>query len=98
MCRCWRRRAGLARAAAPVQAPAKTQAPALLGITYAGWKGDYRTAPKRLETIKAIGFQIVSFVPTYAYVGLDKIDFRPGPTPPSWARRSRPRCAPVSAS
>ena len=36
--------AGIARAAAPVQAPAKTQAPALLGITYAGWKGDYRTA------------------------------------------------------
>ena len=71
--------AGIARAAAPAQAPAKTQAPAPLGITYAGWKGDYRAAAKRLETIKAIGFQIVSFVPTYAYVGLDKIDLAAGP-------------------
>jgi hypothetical protein len=50
-----------------------------LGITYAGWKGDYRAANKRLETFKAIGFQIVSFVPTYAYVGLDKIDLAAGP-------------------
>jgi hypothetical protein len=69
--------AGIARAAAPAQA--KTQAPAPLGITYAGWKGDYRAAAKHLETIKAIGFQIVSFVPTYAYVGLDKIDLAAGP-------------------
>ena len=60
-------------------APAEAKAPAPLGISYAGWKGDYRAAAKRLETIKAIGFQIVSFVPTYAYVGLDKIDLAAGP-------------------
>jgi hypothetical protein len=58
---------------------AATDPPAPLGITYAGWKGDYRAANKRLETFKAIGFQIVSFVPTYAYVGLDKIDLGAGP-------------------
>src|SRR5262249_9781356 len=60
-------------------APAHADAPAPLGITYAGWKGDYKAANKRLETFKAIGFQIVSFVPTYAYVGLDKIDLTAGP-------------------
>jgi hypothetical protein len=58
---------------------AASDGPAPLGITYAGWKGDFRAANKRLETFKAIGFQIVSFVPTYAYVGLDKIDLAAGP-------------------
>jgi hypothetical protein len=60
-------------------ARAAPETPAPLGITLAGWKGDYRAAPRRLETIKAIGFQIVSFVPTYAYVGLDTIDLAAGP-------------------
>ena len=60
-------------------AAAAGEAPAPLGITYAGWKGDYRAAGKRLDAFKAIGFQIVSFVPTYAYVGLDKIDLAAGP-------------------
>jgi len=64
-------RVSSAASAAPVPAP--------LGVTYAGWKGDYRAAAKRLDTFKAIGFQIVSFVPTYAYVGLDKIDLGTGP-------------------
>ena len=63
--------ASLARAAG--------EAPAPLGVSYAGWKGEYRAAAKRLETFKTIGFQIVSFVPTYAYVGLDKIDLASGP-------------------
>src|SRR5689334_25414652 len=66
-------------AAAAPAAAAETPAPAPLGITYAGWKGDFRAATKRLDTFKAIGFQIVSFVPTYAYVGLDKIDLGAGP-------------------
>jgi hypothetical protein len=70
---------GLAHAAGAAHAPVETQASAPLGITYAGWKGDFRAAPKRLDAIKAIGFQIVSFVPTYAYVGLDKIDLGAGP-------------------
>jgi len=52
-------------------ARAATNEPAPLGITYAGCKGDFWAAPKRLEIIKTIGFQIVSFVPTYAYVGKD---------------------------
>ena len=52
-----------ARDAAEVPAP---PAPVPLGVSYSGWKGEYRAAAKRLETFKAIGFQIVSFVPTYA--------------------------------
>jgi len=66
--------------AASVAAAARAaDTPAPLGITVAGWKGDYRAAAKRLDAFKAIGFQIVSFVPTYAYVGLDKIDLGAGP-------------------
>jgi hypothetical protein len=68
-----------AAASLPARSSAAADAPAPLGITYAGWKGDYRAANKRLETFKSIGFQIVSFVPTYAYVGLDKIDLAAGP-------------------
>ena len=64
---------------APAARAADSPAPAPLGISYSGWKGEYRAAAKRLEAIKAIGFQIVSFVPTYAYVGLDKIDLASGP-------------------
>ena len=68
-----------ATVAGPSRANAAPPAPAPLGITYAGWKGDYASAQTRLAAIKAIGFQIVSFVPTYAYVGLDKIDVAAGP-------------------
>ena len=64
----------LALLSAAPAARAAAEAPAPLGITWAGWKGDYRAAAKKLETLKTIGFPIVSFVPTYAYVGLDKID------------------------
>jgi hypothetical protein len=63
----------------PASAARAADAPAPLGITWAGWKGDYRGSAKKLETFKAIGFPIVSFVPTYAYVGLDKIDTAAGP-------------------
>jgi len=63
----------------PVAAADAPPAPAPLGITWAGWKGDYRAANKRLETFKSIGFPLVSFVPTYAYVALDKIDLGAGP-------------------
>jgi len=59
--------------------PARAEGMAPLGITWAGWKGDYRAFDKKLETFKSIGFQIVSFVPNYAYVGLDKIDLAAGP-------------------
>ena len=63
--------------ATPFAARADGMAP--LGITWAGWKGDYRAFEKKLETLKGVGFQIVSFVPNYAYVGLDKIDLAAGP-------------------
>ena len=65
--------AARAEPAAPVPAP--------LGVSYGGWKGDYRNADKKLATFKDVGFQIVAFVPTYAYVGLDKIDLASGPAP-----------------
>jgi hypothetical protein len=71
--------AALATWARGAVAAAATDTPAPLGITWAGWKGDYRAPAKRLDTFKAIGFPIVSFVPTYAYVGLDKIDLAAGP-------------------
>jgi hypothetical protein len=58
---------------------AAAPAPAPLGVTYAGWRGDFRQAPARLATFKEIGFRVVSFVPTYAYEGLDKIDLASGP-------------------
>jgi hypothetical protein len=54
-------------------------APAPLGVSYWGWKGDYRGVAKKLATFKEIGFPLVAFVPTYAYVGLDKIDVASGP-------------------
>jgi hypothetical protein len=50
-----------------------------LGVSYAGWKGGYRDAIQRLAAFKDIGFRIVSFVPTYSYVGLDRIDMSGGP-------------------
>ena len=50
-------------------------------------------AAKRLATFKAIGFQIVSFVPTYAYVGLDKIDLASGPDAGRAGRGGRGRAA-----
>ncbi len=60
--------------------PAKS-VPAALGVSYGGWKGQYADAAKRLASLKEIGFQIVSFVPTYAYVGRNKIDLASGPDP-----------------
>jgi hypothetical protein len=67
--------ATVARAADP---PGHAAA-APLGVTYAGWRGDFKQAPRKLDAFKAIGFRIVAFVPTYAYVGLDKIDLASGP-------------------
>jgi hypothetical protein len=62
-----------------VPAAAAADPPAPLGVSYWGWKGSFKEAPKRLETFKAIGFQMVAFVPNYAYVGLDRIDAASGP-------------------
>jgi hypothetical protein len=57
--------------AAPAGAP--------LGISYGGWRGDFRNAPQKLDAIRALGFSLVAFVPTYAYVGLNQIDLTSGP-------------------
>jgi hypothetical protein len=50
-----------------------------LGVSYGGWRGDFKDAARKLETYKALGFRMIAFVPTYAYVGLDKIDLSSGP-------------------
>ena len=52
----------------------------VLGVSYPGWRGEYRDASRHLEVIRAEGFRMVSFVPTYAYVGLNRIDTGNGPT------------------
>jgi hypothetical protein len=71
--------ASAARAETPAAAtpPARRAAP--LGVTYGGWRGDFRQAAARIAAFKEIGFRLVSFVPTYAYDGLDKIDLASGP-------------------
>jgi hypothetical protein len=50
-----------------------------LGVSYLGWRGDYKRAPERLQAFRAIGFRMVAFVPNYSYVGLDEIDTASGP-------------------
>jgi hypothetical protein len=54
-------------------------APAPLGITYSGWKGGFTNHAARLATFKELGFPMVSFVPSYAYVGLNDVDLASGP-------------------
>ena len=70
-----------AGAASPARAQTKPLAPAPLGVSYGAWKGQYRDASKRIATFKDLGFQIVSFIPTYAYVARNKIDLGSGPDP-----------------
>ena len=53
--------------------------PAPLGVSYGGWKGQYADAAKRIAAFKEIGFEVVSFIPTYAYVGRNEIDVSSGP-------------------
>jgi hypothetical protein len=57
----------------------RQSAPGTLGISYGGWKGQYADATRRIATYKDLGFQVVSFIPTYAYVGRNKIDLSTGP-------------------
>ena len=80
-----------AKETAKTAAPAK---PAPLGVSYGAWKGQYADAAKRVASFKELGFQIVSFIPTYSYVGRNKIDLalrsRMRPSSPT---RWRSRCA-----
>jgi hypothetical protein len=69
---------GPAHPADPAAVPA-IAAPAPLGVTYGGWRGQYASASDRLAMFKGVGFRIVSFVPTFAYVGLNRIDLGSGP-------------------
>jgi hypothetical protein len=55
--------------------------PAPLGVTYSGWRGGFTGHAQKLATFKKLGFPLVSFVPSYSYVGLNKIDLASGPPP-----------------
>jgi len=70
--------AGLALMSA--KAPAAPR-PAPLGVTYSGWRGGFADHATRLAKFRKLGFPLVSFVPSYSYVGLNKIDLASGPTP-----------------
>jgi hypothetical protein len=64
-------------------APGAAQADHLLaplGVTYSGWRGGFVDAGRRLDKYAAVGFRLVSFVPAYAYVDLDRIDLASGPS------------------
>ena len=50
-----------------------------LGVSYGGWRGEFKDASRKLDAYKALGFRVIAFVPTYAYVGLNKIDLGSGP-------------------
>jgi hypothetical protein len=54
--------------------------PAPLGVTYSGWRGGFTDHAVRLATFKKLGFPLVSFVPSYSYVGLNEIDLASGPS------------------
>jgi hypothetical protein len=67
--------------AAPTPAAVPLPGPAPLGVTWGGWRGEYAKGPaSKLRGFKDIGFRVVSFVPTYAYDGLDHIDLEAGPS------------------
>jgi hypothetical protein len=73
----------LVLAALPEPARAQPQPERLrvpLGVTYSGWRGGFADAEQRLQKYAALGFPMVSFVPAYAYVDLDRIDFASAPT------------------
>jgi hypothetical protein len=70
----------LAASASPPSAAPPTARPAPLGVTYSGWRGGFTDHDARLATFKKLGFPLVSFVPSYSYVDLNKIDLASGPS------------------
>src|SRR4051812_3469020 len=66
-----------AGARAQGEGPAPLRAP--LGVTYTAWRGGFADAPARLAMWKELGFPLVTLVPAYAYVGLDRIERGSGP-------------------
>jgi hypothetical protein len=71
----------LALALVLVSTPASAAPPAPLGVTYSGWRGGFTDHAAKLATFKKLGFPLVSFVPSFSYVGLNKIDLTSGPPP-----------------
>lgn len=60
-------------------APAAAAERPLLGASLYGAKDGFKGAAALLERMKGEGFRFVSFVPTYPYVDLDRVDFAGGP-------------------
>ncbi|HXT00415.1 MAG TPA: hypothetical protein VN915_07050 [Elusimicrobiota bacterium] len=60
-------------------ASAQTSARPPLGASWPAEKGGFAGAQARVEELKSLGFRQVSLVPTYAYPGLNRIDFASGP-------------------
>ncbi|HVC09097.1 MAG TPA: hypothetical protein VNH15_04065 [Elusimicrobiota bacterium] len=54
--------------------------PGVLGVSYPGRRGEYASAAKHLAALKSLGFSMVAFAPSYAYTGLNQIDFSVGPS------------------
>ncbi|HVA66005.1 MAG TPA: hypothetical protein VNK24_03660 [Elusimicrobiota bacterium] len=54
--------------------------PGAMGVSYPGRRGEYANAAKRLAELKSLGFSMVAFAPSYAYTGLNQIDFSVGPS------------------
>jgi len=59
--------------------PAAARVPAPLGASFPCSKGDLAEAGKRLDAIKAAGFDFVSFIPNYTYAHLNTLDFSQAP-------------------
>src|SRR5687768_5586729 len=60
--------------------------PPPIGVSYSGWNGGFADAATRLQTIRSVGFPLVTLVPAYAYVGRNKIDLSSGPSVEELAR------------
>jgi len=52
----------------------------VMGVSYPGRRGEYANAAKNLAELKSLGFSMVAFAPSYAYTGLNQIDFSVGPS------------------
>lgn len=50
-----------------------------LGASYPGWAGEFSRAPERLGKMRGEGFRAVTFIPNYALMGLDRIEFSSAP-------------------
>jgi hypothetical protein len=53
--------------------------PAPLGVTYSGWRGGFVDHDAQLAKFAKLGFTLISFVPSYAYIARNRIDLASAP-------------------